>query len=181
MAPRTRSAPASEQATPVRYAPSSAPLPASDDSQVEGHFATFTLGYVAFQVFTVDYVAAGRHQASAWNDHVPTSLAQALPRIWPPLLVQPEVSWPPQAFGAPAWDRLVTWDRALRREPTLASLGSRRPTGAVAAWVRNALSPRYVKPGAFRLVTVLCRGGGPVGADAAARPGVRATDGSGSV
>jgi len=106
---------------PVRYAPSSAPLPASDDSQVEGHFATFTLGYVAFQVFTVDYVAAGRHQASAWNDHVPTSLAQALPRIWPPLLVQLEVSWPPQAFAAPAWDRLVTWDGALRRGPALAS------------------------------------------------------------
>jgi hypothetical protein len=54
-----------QQATPVRYAPSSASLPASDDSQVEGHLATFTLGYVAFQVFTVDYVAVGRHQASA--------------------------------------------------------------------------------------------------------------------
>jgi len=101
---------------PVRYAPSSAPLPASDDSQVEGHFATFTLGYVAFQVFSVDYVAAGRHQASAWNDHVPASLAQALPRIRPPLLAQPEVSWPPQAFGASDWDRLVTWDCALRAE-----------------------------------------------------------------
>ena len=80
-----------QQAIPLRYAPSSAPLPTPDGSQVEGHFATFTLGYVAFQVFTVDYVAAGQHQASAWNDHVPASLAQALPRVWPPLLAQPEV------------------------------------------------------------------------------------------
>ena len=54
-----------QQAVPVRYAPSSAPLPTPDGSRVEGHFATFTLGYVAFQVFTVDYVAAGQHQASA--------------------------------------------------------------------------------------------------------------------
>jgi hypothetical protein len=104
-----------QQAIPLRYAPSSAPLPAPDGSQVDGHFATFTLGYAAFQVFTVDYVAADQHQASAWNDHAPASLAQALPRIWPPLLAQPEVSWPPQVFAASAWDRLVTWDGALRR------------------------------------------------------------------
>ena len=51
-----------QQTVPVRYAPSSAPLPTPDGSRVEGHFATFTLGYVAFQVFTVDYVAAGRHR-----------------------------------------------------------------------------------------------------------------------
>lgn len=66
-------------------------------------------------MFTVDYVAADLHQASWWNDHAPASLAQALPRIWPPLLGQQEVSWPPQAFAAPDWDRLVTWDGALRR------------------------------------------------------------------
>jgi hypothetical protein len=103
-----------QQAIPVRYAPSSAPLPAQDGSPVDGHFATFALGYVALQVFTVDYVAADQRQASAWNDHAPASLAQALPRIWPPLLGQPDITWPPPAFSAPAWDRLVTWDGALR-------------------------------------------------------------------
>jgi hypothetical protein len=65
-------------------------------------------------VFTVDYVAADQHQTSAWNDHTPPFLAQALPRIWPQRLRQPEVSWPLQAFAAAAWDRLVTWDGALR-------------------------------------------------------------------
>jgi len=104
-----------QQAIPVRYAPSSTPLPAPEGSQVYGHFATFTLGYVAFQVFTVDYVAADLHQASQWNGHVSASLALALPRIWPPLLGQQEISWPPPAFAAPAWDRLVTWEGALRR------------------------------------------------------------------
>jgi hypothetical protein len=102
-----------QQATPVRYAPAGAPLPTRDGSRIEGHFATFTLGYAAFQVFTVDYVAADQHQGSAWNDHALASLAQALTRIWP-LLGQQEISWPPQAFAAPAWDRLVTWDGALR-------------------------------------------------------------------
>jgi hypothetical protein len=103
-----------QQTVPVRYAPSSALLPTPDGSRIKGHFATFSLGYLAFQVFTVDYIAADQHQASAWNDHTPASLAQALLHIWPPHLRQPKVSWPPQAFAAAAWDRLVTWDGALR-------------------------------------------------------------------
>ena len=103
-----------QQAIPVRYAPSSAPLPAPDGSPVKGHFATFTVGFIAFQVFTVDYVAAGQHDAAFWNDHAPEYLARALPRIWPPLIGQPEISWPRRAFAAPDWDRLLTWDGALR-------------------------------------------------------------------
>ena len=110
-----------QQAIPVRYAPSSAPLPTPDRSRVKGHMATFTLGFVAFQVFTVDYVAADQHQASLWNTDAPPSLAQALSRIWPQLLAPQEIFWPSQAFAAQDWDRLVTWDGALRRGPTLAS------------------------------------------------------------
>ena len=102
-----------QQATPVRYAPSSAPLPAPDGSQVEGHFATFTLGYVAFQVFTVDYVAADQHRLPCGTPRTAIPGPGAA-RIWPPLLRQQKVSSPPQAFAAPDWDRLVTWDGALR-------------------------------------------------------------------
>jgi hypothetical protein len=105
------------QATPVRYAPSSAQLPAADRGSVAGHFATFTLGYVAFQVFTVDYVTADHQGARHWNQHVPPSLAQALPRIWPPPATLQDLLWPLQAFAANNWDRLVTWDGALRRGP----------------------------------------------------------------
>ena len=71
-------------------------------------------------VFTVDYVAAAAPGFRLERTGT-ASLAQALPRIRPPLLAQPEVSWPPQAFGAPDWDRLVTWDGALRWGPALAS------------------------------------------------------------
>jgi len=104
-----------QQATPVRYSPSSAPLPTPDDSRVEGHLATFTLGFIAFQVFTVDYITAEQHHAGQWNDHVPPSLAHALPRIWPPLDTQQDLFWPLQAFATNDWDRLATWDSALRR------------------------------------------------------------------
>ena len=103
-----------QKAMPVRYAPSSAPLPTPDGSRVEGHLATFTLDFVTFQVFTVDYVAADQHNAALWNTCAPSSQAQALSRIWPPLLREQKVSSPPQAFATADWDRLVTWDGALR-------------------------------------------------------------------
>jgi hypothetical protein len=100
--------------TPVMYAPSSAPLPTADGVPVEGHFASFTLGYVAFQVFTVDFIAAEQHQAQSWNPSPPPSLAAALPRIWPPPH-EPKLEWPPPAFPNDQWPRLVAWDGAIRR------------------------------------------------------------------
>ena len=75
-----------------------------------GHFATFALGYVGLQVFTVDFVAANQHHAASWNTKVPSQLTGALIRIWPPLHLVSSVSWPPQAFAKEDWNRLVTWD-----------------------------------------------------------------------
>lgn len=66
---------------PVHYEPSGAPLPTADGTPLAGHLATFTLGFVAFQVFTVDFIAAELHGAVVWNTHVPDSLARALTRI----------------------------------------------------------------------------------------------------
>ena len=103
-----------EQTKPVCYEPSSAVLPTADGSPVVGHFATFTLGYVVFQVFTVDFLAAELHGAKVWNTHVPKSLAQHLVRIWPEQLVRPDVSWPLEQFASDEWCRLVTWDGVLR-------------------------------------------------------------------
>jgi hypothetical protein len=100
--------------TPVMYAPSSAPLPTGDGTPVEGHFTSFTLGYIAFQVFTVDFIAAEQHRAASWNTDPPASIRAALPRIWPPPQA-PESEWPPPAFPDDEWARLVTWDGALRR------------------------------------------------------------------
>lgn len=99
-----------EQKTPVMYAPSDAELPTVDGADLAGHLATFTLGFVAFQVFTVDFVAADLHGAPVWNTKPPPPLGEALPRIWPPQLIVPDVRWPPPAFARDDFNRLVTWD-----------------------------------------------------------------------
>ena len=104
-----------EQQVPVNYEPSAANLPTSDDTApIPGHLATYALGYVAFQVFTVDFIAADKHQAPVWNREPPPAIAGALPRIWPPQLNPPDIEWPPPAFHHDAWKTLVTWDGALR-------------------------------------------------------------------
>jgi hypothetical protein len=103
-----------EQNKPVRYHPSSAPLPTADGTSVIGHLTTFALGYVVFQVFSVDFLAAELRQAPVWNTPVPDSMADHLTRIWPKQLVTPSVSWPPTQLAANEWDRLVTWDGKLR-------------------------------------------------------------------
>lgn len=103
-----------QQGVPVNYEPSTAKLPTADGTPLAGHLTTFTLGYVAFQIFTVDYIAAERHGAPVWNPAPPAPLRNALPRIWPPQLTNPDVSWPLPAFRRNDWHRLVTWDGVLR-------------------------------------------------------------------
>jgi hypothetical protein len=115
-----------QQTAPLRYAPSGAPLPTSDGVRVTGQLTSFTLGFVAFQVFSVDFVAADEHGARLWNDHVPPSLAEALVHIWPPL--GKPASWPSPAFESQDWERLVTWDGELRRSGDGGSVvGARQP------------------------------------------------------
>ena len=105
-----------QRESPFRYGPSAAPLVTADGMPVAGHFATFTLGFVAFQVFTVDFVAADKHGAGQWNLRPPRSLAQALARIWPQDdLRQRDTAWPQQAFARGDLDVLASWDGALRR------------------------------------------------------------------
>jgi hypothetical protein len=105
-----------QRESPFRYGPSGAPLVTADGVPVAGHFATFTLGFVAFQVFTVDFETADEHGAGQWNSHPPRSLAQALARIWPPDDANPhDVDWPQQWFARGDLDMLASWDGALRR------------------------------------------------------------------
>jgi len=99
----------------VNYAPSSAALPTPNSGEVVGQFTTLALGFVAFQVFTVDYVAATQHEAVVWNTRPPDSIGPAIPRIWPLLLGAGDVSWPPAAFPNGDFDRLASWDSVLRR------------------------------------------------------------------
>ena len=78
--------------------PAGAELQTSDGDPVTGHFTTYTLGFVAFQVLTVDYVAAEQHGARSWNSNPPESLQEALPTIWPRRSEALPVAWPPPAF-----------------------------------------------------------------------------------
>jgi hypothetical protein len=105
-----------QQVTPLNYEPARADLKAADDVPVTGHFTTYTLGFVAFQVFTLDFISAEQHGAPSWNRNPPKSLMQALPRIWPPQPTAQPLAWPPPPFRKGDWSRLVTWNGALRSE-----------------------------------------------------------------
>jgi hypothetical protein len=103
-----------QRETPFMYSPSTARLPTRDGTPLHGHFTSFALGYVAFQVFTVDFIKAEQHQASSWNTDPPASIRPGLPRIWPES--QTHLEWPPPAFPNDQWATLVSWDGALRRQ-----------------------------------------------------------------
>ena len=99
---------------PVNYEPSGADLPNASGARVTGHLTTFTLGFVAFQLFTVDFIAAEVHDAEVWNTRPPERLRDALTRIWPPQLTVADVQWPQAMFARTDWHSLVTWDGELR-------------------------------------------------------------------
>lgn len=85
-----RSPSSANQGSMVNYAPSLAPLPAPNGGEVAGQFATLSVGFAAFQVFTVDYVEAEVRKAKVWNPGPPDSIAEAIRLIWPhrwPVLV----------------------------------------------------------------------------------------------
>jgi hypothetical protein len=107
--------PGANRASPVHYAPSTAPVPTSDGGEVVGHFTTLAIGFAAFQVFSVDFVEAGVRNAKVWNPDPPDSIASAIPLIWPHRLYADDVVWPPPAFPYDDFDRLSNWDMALRR------------------------------------------------------------------
>jgi hypothetical protein len=107
--------------TPITYEPSTAAIPAQTGSPVPGALTTFSLGYVAFQVFSIDFLAAEQHGAGLWNTHVPEALSDALARIWPPFVPAPPVEWPTALFThEDGWRKLVTWNGVLRPGQSLA-------------------------------------------------------------
>jgi hypothetical protein len=104
-----------QKTTPLMYEPSTAGLPGVGGEIVNGSLTTFALGFVAFQVFSVDFLAVEQQQAGLWNTRVPPSLDEALLRIWPPPIGVRTVTWPGAYFSHDdGWRRLVTWDGVLR-------------------------------------------------------------------
>lgn len=107
-----------ERAVPLNYGPASADVIARDGTRIPGHLLTFTLGFVAFQVFTTDFVAADVHDAPAWHSWPREPyLRAALPRIWPPPGEVLDITWPTPAFRRDEWARLVAWDGELHPLP----------------------------------------------------------------
>lgn len=98
--------------TPLMYEPSMATVPTADGTELGGHLTTFAIGYVAFQVFSVDFVAADAHGAVLWNTQAPSALDAGFTRIWP--VLKASVAWPRAMFAREDWGVLVSWDGKLR-------------------------------------------------------------------
>lgn len=98
---------------PLQYEPSWVPLLCRDGSTMNAHITTFALGYVAFQVFSVDYLAAEQRGARRGWPEIPETIRPGILPVWP---VTGPVDWPPPAFPWANWDQLVTWAGALRWE-----------------------------------------------------------------
>lgn len=101
-----------ERSVPTMYQPSGASLPTPSGVLHPGHMTTFSLGYVAFQVFSTNFVTAEHQGAVLWNTRPPASLASGILRIWPSL--QQTVEWPGTMLGRDEWTRLIQWDGKLR-------------------------------------------------------------------
>jgi hypothetical protein len=97
----------------MNYEPSGAPVPVPQREPLNGHLTSFTLGYVAFQVFSIDFVLADSVGAVQFQPPAPPpELAGAILPIWPTRL-RP-IQWPPPAFGHDSWNEFVTWGGSLR-------------------------------------------------------------------
>jgi hypothetical protein len=94
------------------------------DGTLPAHVTTLTIGQVLFQVFTVDFVAADKHQAPEFDTSPPEPFARALTRIWP--VEQQKVHWPQRYYITPdIFGRVVKWK--LQR-PTRAPRWPATPT-----------------------------------------------------
>jgi hypothetical protein len=108
-----------EREVPLNYGPSEAALPGNSGARVAGHFATFSLGFVLFQVFTVDFVAASMYGSPEWHRWPEKPWVRAaLPRIWPPPDKSEDTIWPPPAFRRGEWSRIVSWEGQLHPMPS---------------------------------------------------------------
>ncbi|HXY44764.1 MAG TPA: hypothetical protein VEH29_11295 [Acidimicrobiales bacterium] len=100
--------------TAVMYEPSEAPVPVVPRGEpVIGHLTSFSLGYVALQVFSIDFVRADSAGAVQFQPpDPPPRLRGAVLPLWPTRLRR--LPWPPPAFPHDDWNMFVTWGGSLR-------------------------------------------------------------------
>ena len=94
-----------------------------------GHLPSFTLGYVAFQVFTVDFSLPS---STAHPIHVVKSLVGRLIRILATVGVMLDVTWPPGQSTSEEWPMSVTSPACHRTRSTV-----HWPRTAMLEWCSN--------------------------------------------
>jgi hypothetical protein len=82
-----------------------------DATELSAHLTTFTCGYVAFQVFSIDFVRAESSQVLPFPDP-PPELDRFLHPIWPAGFLG-ELAWPQKPFGVGRWDEICAWPRSV--------------------------------------------------------------------
>ncbi len=76
---------------------------------IKTHLTTFTLGYVVFQLHSINALAVDEIQGAPFPATVPESLRAAVLQVWPSL--GRTLSWPPpERFGRGNFGRLATWE-----------------------------------------------------------------------
>lgn len=120
----------SQSTSAIVYEPSGARLSSRRGPIVQGQFTTFSLGFVAFQVFSVDFIRADELGAYEWNPpQPPAALAPGLAKIWPQQAMPKPLAWPAIAFAHDDWHRLVTWGGVLRKDQSRTSGHGAWPSG----------------------------------------------------
>ena len=104
-----------QSSSALMYEPSGVPLTTKSGPPLNGQLTSFALGFVAFQVFSVDFVAAESKGANHWRpDMPPEPIGQAFSRIWPSPLISKDLDWPGPAIAHDDWNSFVTWGGVLR-------------------------------------------------------------------
>lgn len=97
--------------TALRYEPSGVPIPTRSGEFVHAHLTSLAVGYVALQVFTLDFLRAEALGAVPSWPPIPDRIRGSLLPIWPATKIR---HWPPLAFPSDQWHNFVTWDGVLR-------------------------------------------------------------------
>lgn len=94
-------------------------------NSLDAHVTTLTVGYVAFQVYTINYVIAEARSIPEFNV-MPENIEALLTRIWPTQLRT--ISWPGVAFTDSHWNSVTQWPEAVGQAVRLRWAQTQSPT-----------------------------------------------------
>jgi hypothetical protein len=86
-----------------------------DASELPAHLTTFTCGYVAFQVFSTDFVIADAIEVLQFPGP-PAGIDLLFEQLWPARTLGPTINWPKHVFGLDHWQMVSTWPQRAPRQ-----------------------------------------------------------------